>query len=282
MRLRNLPIYFMPEDGTGNPAPAVEQPTTWYGKAGVAEEHHAFLRDKQFADINTVLASHRSLEGLMGRNRLAIPNNAEDTTAYDAIYKTLGRPDKAEYKLKEGIQFEETAWKGFQPVAHKLGLSQAQMDGIADWYYGEGTARETAKTTEKTNAETAQVAALEKEWGSALRANTDIAARAFRHLGLDEDTVNKMQDTLGYDKTMKLFHKIGKGLSEDALHQDDNKGGKTSSESITTLEGKIAGLLKDKDFKDRYNNQHPKIRNAAIEEMEKLQKDLAELKAKQA
>jgi hypothetical protein len=281
---KNIPIYYAADGDAGNPPPVTPPAPgadTWYGKAGIAPEHHDFIKGKEFADLNTVISSHRNLESMVGRNRLAVPLNAEDKEAYENIYKTLGRPDKPEYKLPETIKFNEDTWKKFQPVAFEKGLSQGQVEAIADWYFKEGTAAEQAKAVEKANRETADVAALEKEWGSAKAGNMDLAQRAFRHLGLDADTVGAVEDALGYKATMQLFHKIGAGLREDTFHQDESKGA-GKGETAETVQTKINDLLKNQEFKDRYNNHDPRVRAGAIKEMEALQIKLAEIQQKSA
>src|ERR1700741_2930747 len=118
MLIKGLPIYYAP-DGVDAPPPAppssVPPPSadTWYGKIGIAPEHHEFIKGKEYSDINTVLASHRNLESMVGRNRLAVPQNAEDKESYEAIYRTLGRPDKPDYKLPEKGEFKDDAWRDF-------------------------------------------------------------------------------------------------------------------------------------------------------------------------
>jgi hypothetical protein len=108
MLIKGFPIYYAADGDAGatttTPATVTPPaPDTWYGKLGIAPEHHEFIKGKEYADINTVLSSHRNLESMVGRNRLAVPQNADDKESYEAIYRTLGRPDKAEYKLPETV-----------------------------------------------------------------------------------------------------------------------------------------------------------------------------------
>lgn len=277
-------VYFAPEgegggSGAGDPPGGSEGAETWYGKAGIAAEHHEWLAGKQFADANLAIASHRSLEGLIGRQRLAVPKDASDAEAYDAIYKTLGRPDKADgYKLKDGSKINGEAAKPFFALFHKAGISQAQADIVLGGYEAEAARLSAAAETERTNQENAQIAKLDAEWGSAKDANRDIAARAFRALGIDEATSDKIEGAIGYYATMKLFHAIGSGMSEASFKQDGNKGGAGNlGGSLEGERNKLQDKFKDKEFMARYMHNDPRVRKEAIDEVEVIQKRIADL-----
>ncbi len=283
-------LLFEAEGGGGGaetPAPAGEAPTggapaadgPWYKQAGIADDHHSWLESKQFADMNTALASYRSLEGVIGRDRLAVPKDAEDQSAYDAIYKTLGRPDSPDkYELPENSKIDGDQWKAFAPIFHEAGVSQKQAAQILSAYEARATELHEAAEVERANQETAQIAALEKEWGSAHKANSDIASRAFRALGLDEATTDKVEQAIGYDATMKLFHKIGSGMSESRLIQDGEPGDQGAGTTLEGAQKKLDALLHDAEFSKRYHNSDPRVRQPAIEQVEAIQKQIAELK----
>lgn len=264
-----------PPEGT---PPAIPENAPWYQKAGVAQDHHEWLHAKQFADVNTALTSYRSLEGVVGRERLAVPKDATDTAALDAIYKTLGRPDKWEdYKLPEGSKIDGEKWKTYAPVFHKHGASPALVNDIVTTLEAQAAEHAAAVEVERANAEKAEIAAIEKEWGSALEANSDIAARAFRALGIDEATSDKIEAAIGYAATMKLFHNIGSGMSEAKMHQDGTKGGNQDmGGSLEGVKRQLDAKLKDAEFLKRYQNHDPRVRKEAIDEIEALQKQIVE------
>lgn len=268
--------------GNGGAPGAGGQPVqdgTWYGKAGISAEHHEWLGSKQFADPNLQIASHRSLETLIGRQRLAVPANAEDKEAHEAIYKSLGRPDKPDgYKLPEGSKISGDEWKNFAPIFHEAGVSQAQAERILAAYEKRGGDINTAAETERLNEETRQTAALDAEWGSAAEANKDIAARAFRALGIDEATSDKIEAAIGYQATMKLFHKLGSGMSEAQMRVDGGKGnsGGDMGGSLEGAKGKLKAKFDDPVFMAKYMNSDPRVRKGAIEEVEAIQKTIAD------
>lgn len=282
------PVYNTPPEGTppGNTPPAGNTPPpgneTWYGKAGVAQEHHEWLGSKQFADPSVMIASYRSLESTIGRNRLAVPNNAEDTEAYNAIYKTLGRPDKPDdYKLPEKSKISGDEWKMFAPIMHKHGASPGFVNELLTAYEERAAKLEEARETERAAEETRQIEKLDKEWGSNKAHNTDIASRAFRALGIDEDTADKIEGVLGYEATMKLMHKIGSGMGEARLLQDGkNANTEGLGGNLAHWQGKLSELTKNQAFMDKYNHHDPRVRKGAIEEMEAIQIKIAELSKK--
>ncbi len=289
MRLR-LPIYLRVYhegegvgSGTGgggnNPPPAAP----WYQTAGVAQEHHEWLAGKQFADVNLAMSSYRSLEGVLGRNRLAVPSGPEDQASYDAIYKTLGRPDTHDgYALKEGSLIKADEFKAhFAPVFHKAGISAQQASVLLDAYEARGKAMEEARQAELAARETREIQELETAWASNKDANMDIASRAFRHLGISEEETAAIEEALGYKKTMEIFHKIGAGMSEAAFHQDGKPGQHGDGKNADTLQSEISAKLRDPEFKARYNHHDPRVRKSAIDEMEVLQKRLADMQEAQ-
>ena len=289
--MNNLPFFAPEGDGGGAPGsaapsgePSGNPPSgseTWYGKAGVGQEHHEWLASKQFDGIDTALKSYRSLEGIVGRQRLAVPKDADDADAYNAIYKTLGRPETADkYTLPKDSKISGDEWKTFAPVFHEAGLSQAQTERILTSYEKRAGELREAAETERANEETRQIEKLTKEWGSNHDGNQDIAARAFRALGIDEATSDAIEGAIGYYATMKLFHSIGAGMGEARLLQDGNKGGAQNlGGNLEAEKNKLNDKFKDKAFMERYMHHDPRVRKEAIDEVEGIQKRIAELTA---
>jgi len=272
-------IYRNAEGGAGGGGGAPAPAAPWYQAAGVADEHREWLAGKGYADISTAIASHRSLETVIGRNRLAVPSGPEDQASYDAIYKTLGRPDTVEgYALKEGSKIKADEFKAtFAPVFHKAGISSSQATALLDAYEARAVALEEARQAEITARETREIEELDKVWASNKDANMDIASRAFRHLGISEEETSAIEEALGYKKTMEIFHKIGAGMSEASFHQDGKPGQHGDGKNVDTLQAEMHAKLRDPDFKARYNHHDPRVRAPAIEEIEKMQKRIADL-----
>jgi hypothetical protein len=280
-------VFFEGEGGgTTPPAPGGDTPPSgdsgpWYQSGGVAAEHHDWLRNKEFADINTAITSHKSLEQLVGRQRLAVPKDANDAAAYDALYKTLGRPADAKgYKQPDGIKIEDKAWERFSGVFHKHGIGQAQAEAIVKEYYAFGTEGKTATDSARQVQEAVEEAELKKAWGKDFDANTDIAGRAWRALGMSEETSNKIEAALGFKAFTEFFHKIGAGMSEASMKTDSGTGNGMGSgaQAVEQAKSRRDAMLADPEFLRRYQNSNQAVRNKAIEEIQPYIKLIAEAK----
>jgi hypothetical protein len=261
----------------GGGAPSADTP--WYESAGVSADHKDWLTAKQFPDANTVVASYRSLESTIGRNRLAVPKDDADREAYDAIYNTLGRPGSPDdYRLKDGSTITGEAFKFMAPVFHAAGVSQKQAEAILGAYEGEASRLQAARETETKAEEERQIAKLEKEWGSNKAAYEDIASRAYRALGIPDETAAKIEQTVGYYEMMKLFHTIGSGMSEARLVQDGNKGTPNTGSSVQGLEAQRDAKFADPAFMAKYMHHDPSVRAPAIKEIEEIQIRIAEMR----
>jgi hypothetical protein len=250
----------------------------WYQTANIAPEHHDFLRNKEFDSLDTALKSYKSLEGLIGRQRLTVPKDATDQASYDAIYSTLGRPNDAKgYKLPEGINLEQPVAERFLGAFHKAGLSQAQVESVIKEYHGFGSEATQAKETARLAREQAEEGQLKSAWGDKFDANADLASRAFRSLGIDEATATKIEEAVGYKAFMEMFHKVGAGMSEGAMKTDGGGGGFTAN-SVENAKTQRDRLLADPAFTKRYQSSNMAERNKAIEEIQPYIKIIAEAK----
>jgi hypothetical protein len=252
--------------------------TPWYQSANIAPEHHDFLRNKEFDSLDTALKSYKSLEGMIGRQRLTVPKDAADAAAYDAIYSTLGRPNDAKgYKLPEGINLEQPVAERFLGAFHKAGLSQAQVESVIKEYHGFGGEATQAKETARLAREQAEEGQLKSAWGDKFDANADLASRAFRSVGIDEATAAKIEEAVGYKAFMEMFHKVGSGMSEGAMKTDGAGGGFTAN-SVENAKTQRDRMLADPAFTKRYQSSNMAERNKAIEEIQPYIKIIADAK----
>lgn len=269
-------------NGDGGSGGAGGAGDTWYAKAGAAPEHHDWMRNKEFADLNTTLASYRSLEGTIGRQRLAVPKDAADQAAYDALYTAIGRPPEAKgYKLPEGVKLEPKVWDRFSGLFHKHGVSQAAAEAIVKDYHTMGTELTQAGETERLAEEGRQEEALKKAWGKDFDAKSDIAGRAWRALGVTEELSDKLESTLGFKAFTEFFHKVGAGMTEAALKTDGGQGG-GGGDNVQVAMAARDRLMGDPEFLKRYQNSNQAIRQKAIDEIQPYFKIIAAHKDSQA
>lgn len=240
-----------PAEGDGAKAPAEAAPWT----AGMSEDDIAYLEtkgwngsDKGPADI---LKSYRNLERLRGVGadklvKLPDRTNPEDVAQFKA---KMGIPDSPE-------GYEPLALDGAGPdldsnamaaISHELELTAEQHAKL-----GEVTARllQTAETTnieQRVTRDTAEEAALNKEWGDLQAENHLAAQRTTQRFGIDAETIESIQDAIGYRKTMEMLVKIGRGLGE---HKAPEGEGKDAPFGLTpeVARNRIAERQKDSGF----------------------------------
>ncbi len=199
----------------GNPPAPPAGGGDWLAGLGVADpEISTWASSKGWKSPADALASHRNLEKLLGGEKVPLPKG-DDLAAWDLFFKAAGRPDSPDaYGLDklEGAdpEFAKAAAQQF----HGLGLSATQAQKLAAWY-GEQSAA-VVKAQEESFAQQSQVewGELQKEWGNAFDAKTEAARRATKQFGLDQDTLDKLERTMGTKGMMGFLSKVGQGLLE--------------------------------------------------------------------
>jgi hypothetical protein len=262
-----------PEAGSpasGAPAAAPEgTPTPWYQSEGFSEETSAFAADRGWEGPAAVVESYRNLEKLTGappESILKLPGADATPEEQMAIWDRLGRPqDPSGYELPAGEGVDE----GFQAWAketfHKIGLPKEMASALSAAYDQYAAERGTADQETRADEFKAQETQLKKDWGAAHEQNTAKARQAAQGLGIDGDTIDQLEKSMGFAKTMQLFHSIGEKMGEGTFHT----GGAESGFGVMTpaaAQGRIAALRKDEGFIARYT----KGDLAAKEEMAKL------------
>lgn len=187
--------------------------TPFYDSWGLSEEDKGFIQSSKYTDASAIIKSLRDTKAYVGADKntiIKIPKPAEDGTVdYSEVFKTLGRPDDA-----SGYGFEETDFsKVAAPKLFELGITKAQADGLSkmleDW-------NATAASGQAEAAEQARakgVEALKKSWGADFEVNNEVAAKAVRELaeaaGLTKEDFDKIEDLIGVEKAVKMFHAVG-------------------------------------------------------------------------
>ena len=187
--------------------------TPFYDSWGLSDEDKGFIQSSNYADASAIIKSLRDTKAYVGADKntiIKIPKPAEDGTVdYSEVFKTLGRPDDA-----SGYGFEETDFsKVAAPKLFELGITKAQADGLSkmleDW--NATTASGQAEAAEQARAK--GIADLKKAWGADFEVNNEVAGKAVRELaeavGLTKEDFDKIEDVIGVEKAVKMFHAVG-------------------------------------------------------------------------
>lgn len=230
---------------------------------------------KGFKDPEAVVRSYRDLEKLHGvpkERLLKLPEKMDDAEAMEAVFTRLGRPEKPEgYELPKISESQpEDTVPFLQETFHKAGLSPSQATRVA-----EALAERAKSTTEAHQQKLSEVhadkeAALKQEWGAAYEQNMGQVVKIAQAMGLDEQEMLALEDTLGVDKVAKglygLIGKFGIKLGEDDPSAGDN--GAQFALSPAAAQARIQFLKGDQEWTQKYLNGSPEH----VAEMNRLQR----------
>lgn len=260
----------------GNSEPgnnAAAAPISWLPNAD--EVTVGYIQNKGWNEPGQVLEGYRNLEKVLGADRagrtVVLPGEKAEQAEIDAFYSKLGRPaDAKDYKIDmpEGAPADYA--DGFRSLAHQLGLSSKQVEGLVKWnndYTGNAA---TAQANQFKVSFDADSEALRQSWGAAHDQNVVLARNVVAHLGLDTKPggeIDKMSQAVGHKRLMEILHSIGSktGESEFVSGNSSNYG---SALTPAQAKARIAELRTDKAWTARYLNKDAD----AMAEMSRLHK----------
>jgi hypothetical protein len=161
--------------------------------------------------------------GVPADRLLRLPKDVADAAGWDAIHQRLGAPkdaagyDFAGIKFGDGTELEAGFTDTMRGALHKAHVSKEAAPEIVKAvikYLDDADASEKTVHTTKLDE---QKATLAKSWGPKADENMLAAKQGARRLGVDAETVQTLENALGYDKVMEMFRKVGHGTSEDTF-----------------------------------------------------------------
>jgi len=225
----------------------------------------------KFKDIGALAEGYVNAEKMIGADKIVLPGKDAKPEDWDAVFNKLGRPEKPdayqfpEIKDRPFTDEDKAVQATFAPVAHKLGLTQAQVAGLTEWQTGLVTAGIEAAATGRATAE----ANLRKEKGDGYDAfieqgrvglQTVLAAAGQK---FDEFKTIKLADgTFAFDNPIfaKMFAAVGEAVSESSFEGGSGGGGKGGTGAFSSPQAARSELdkLYAGPFKDQahpYNNK---------------------------
>lgn len=141
-----------------------------------------------------------------------IPNGTGPGDAVPGDY-VITRPE-----LPAGLAWDDAFEKAAIPVAHKLGLTPAQLQGLAEFYAQHQSESGLGAMRQRGLDEAAASQALKAEWGAHYDTKLAQASRAARYFG-GEQLIAVLNETgLGnHPDLVRAFARAGALLGEDAL-----------------------------------------------------------------
>lgn len=221
-------------------------------------ELKAVVEAKGYKQPSDVLTAYVAAEKMIGADKIVAPKDGVFTDP--ATRAKLGIPEKADgYKVQRpelpaGIPYDEKFEAKMLPVAHALGLTPQQVNGLVKAITDDRLAGLTELASGRVASEQETANALKTEWGKAYDVNLQNAARAARFAGGDE--LIKALDESGFGNNPHLIRamsKIGRMLGEDTL-----KTGQAAGFNLTPDEAKAeyAKLMNTPAYTDKRNPEH--------------------------
>lgn len=224
------------------------------------------------------IKSYTELESALGRDKIVVPGPQSKPEDWDRVYAKLGRPEKPEaYGLKpiegmpEGV-YDPKAAEWFAAEAHAAGLNPAQARRLHDGYVKRIVDGHNAKINGIRQAGEQGEQTLRQEWGQGYEQKVQLGQRAAKAIGLDAETVDKIEGAIGFAGLMKMFSTIGEKMGEDVA-----VGAGGGQANPRTPEGAMAEI--QRIYADAAKDQaHPYL-HPETPEGQALQKRMMELNA---
>lgn len=242
-------------------APAAAVATDYF--AGLDTDTRGWLQNKGYfgpdlakADLAKgmpeILKAHRSIEQMMGRNRLPAPKDVNDTEAHQALYKALGHPaDKAGYDIAAPEGGNKDFLDGMLDTFHAEGISVRQAQAIAKRSNELSAASDARKEAEFSQRTATELADYQKELGPQYDRTMAAAQRFTNAFSIDKPTMEKIERAVGTKTMVGLFSKIGAALTEDR-GTGANGGGAQIGSTPESARARLNDLHADKEWTKRY------------------------------
>ena len=215
----------------------------------------------RYKDQSSFVKSH--LE--MRQNAIFLPKD-DKPEAWDAVFNRLGRPEKPEYTwnhlanapaLEAG---DQEVRNGFAPVAHRLGMTQKQVDGVVQWHDQQRTVGGDAMNARTDSVESDHMKSMQNRWkGDEFKRQASFHSKAVKAYAASPEDYKTLKSMRLDDGTFVMNHpavvgmmaKVGAERAEDSRFAD----GFSSSARTSALES-IAKIENDAMAKGLYPG-HP-------------------------
>ena len=189
-------------------------------------------------------------------NTISLPGADADVDTMNAFYKALGRPesfDKYEFEKPEGLDVDKTMDEWARKSFYKSGLSNKQANALFKSWNDLAT-RQSADYLKQSQE---QIDSLKSSLGDKYESTINSGRQATQELGLDQESLNAIEKSIGTAPMIKLFAQLGKRMSGSEV--SNFVGSNTPSTTMLSKDSakaEIARLNSDKEFmQDYYDNR---------------------------
>jgi hypothetical protein len=233
---------------------------SWFG--ALDGETQGWLENKGWTaedGLTQMVRAHRSLEGMMGRDKVVWPKDAQDKQAWGEIHRRMGVPSSWEdYGLaplgpdgKPDAAADRSYADGMAQVFHKLGIGKETASALATEHATLQAALTEADNEAFQRSSAQDFDALRRDWGGESDQRIAAAQRAARAFSLEPQVMGKIERAIGTRSMLTLLSDIGTAISED---RGTGAGGFGSGGWLTpeAANARLVELRGDQDWTRRY------------------------------
>lgn len=206
---------------------------------------------------------------------VGIPGEGASQEDWDAFYGKLGRPDQPagyEFQFGEGVQVDDKMVEFGRNTFHKAGLTPQQAQIVAD-AWNEFASQSGAEAQQQVSQQNEQeIRDLETRWGADLDKNKAAGQRAVKALGISNDLIERVENSIGSAAIVELLASIGRKSDEGGFTSGTENGDPTDPANMNSqqAEARITALRGDAEFQKKFNDPHHPGHKDAVEEMQRL------------
>ena len=167
-------------------------------------------------DVNKLSKSYIELQSLMGQNKVAVPKDETDLTAWSMYDKAFGIPEKAsEYNLTTEHDLDLTEFKDMMKKHH---IPQKTAQELLNMHLSEFAKLEQQQADAFEAEKQATLQTLKQEWGHAFEQKRKDAALFLQKMAGNEEDYNYFLSKIGNDaKFIKILSKMSDATSEGSI-----------------------------------------------------------------
>lgn len=224
-------------------------------------------------DVGNLGLSYVNAQRLIGADKIPLPKNPTEDDLSN-IYSKLGRPDEPSgYAIQaDGQILTEGDVNTYTDIAHKLGLSKTQANGILDYYRSsiQQTTEAMSKDAQQQKQQIEQN--LKAEWGAdfdakvsqANRAVADIAGQDLLDMVLQDGT--KVGNHPAFIKAFASFADFKNSVTKEDTISENSVNYRMSP---ADAKAKIDTIMNDRSHA-YWDRKNPVARDKAVKEVQDL------------
>ena len=174
-------------------------------------------------NLKTMAKSYVHAQHMVGKDKVAIPNENSSEADWDNFYSMAGRPTTpADYNITKPEDMPDELFDSeyagqAQELFHKIGLNKKQADALLAFHNGSTMNAMQLQQTDMANSMQSLEDGLHRDWGNAFEQRKHMGNLALEQgVGNDEGFKDRVVSKFGNDPDMiRLLSNLGSKFMED-------------------------------------------------------------------